>query len=241
MAEPSVRKSAFVHLAIDLDETNLQGLTDARRAQIVENAHSTATQLRHLDVPTVYVSFPRANTKFDLLPASAQWPSANVRQRPHDQLKPAGLVGIDIKTDEDIFMKGSTNAFEGGYLAKHISERYGAAAILLTGGTTTACIPATAEGAVRSGLNVYVATDRLFTTLDWDGVAQAHKLSIEKWRNQKASEESALTGKPSALSGIKTVTINDALDFFALAAGKPRHPQHPPHGKANKHLKHHHR
>lgn len=96
----------FVHIAIDFDQTNLGLLPETRQQQIAAEARQFSRDLRGKGIPTIWVSFPKGRTAFDILPAPTSWPAANPRQRPKRQLSPAGLERIDIKTDEDIVLKG---------------------------------------------------------------------------------------------------------------------------------------
>lgn len=175
----------FVHLAVDFDRTNLESLSTDRREALVLSSRKLADELRRRDIPTIWVSFPRANTAFALHEAPVEWPARNPRQSPKNRLVPAGFGnGIDVKTDEDIFMKGKEDAFGDGSLAKIIRHKYGASGILVSGGTVTICVPGTMTGGLRNGFSVGALHDHCYSTLDWDKDPAAHKNFLQNWGKQ---------------------------------------------------------
>lgn len=165
----------FVHLSIDLDVSNLVLLGADRRRQLREEARRFADGLRARGIPTIWIAFPRGSTEFSFVARETVWPFACVRQRPQKQIKLADLHGMDIKTDEDVFVKGGADAFQGGILAQHLWHKYRPRSIILTGGTTTVCVASTLYGAAKAGLNCVVIYDRLYSLMAWDSDPLRHR------------------------------------------------------------------
>lgn len=175
----------FVHVAVHFDSTNLGSLSVERRLQLIDDQQRLVKDLRKRGVPTVWISFPKGHSSFELHDAGTSWPARNPRQRPKAQLSAAHFSGMDIRSDEPMLVIGSANSFEGGHLRKFIHEHYGPGEILQSGGTTTVCIPASAEGGIKDGFRVHIMADACYTTYDWDHDPQKHVESLEAWAKSK--------------------------------------------------------
>ncbi|MER2519641.1 MAG: isochorismatase family protein [Bdellovibrionales bacterium] len=157
-----------VHLSVDLDESNLCHVRETRRKQLISDARCFADVLRKRGVPTIWVAFPKGNANFILMESVVSWPSGAGCPYPQKHLRSSGVAGINIKKDEDVFVKGAEDAFQDGFLAHFIREKYGACSVVVTGGTTTICVLATLRGAQKAGFSCHVLYDRLYTLAPWD-------------------------------------------------------------------------
>ena len=211
----------FVHVAVHCDSTNLGSLSVERRLQFAKDQRLLADDLRKRGIPTIWISFPRGHSSFDVLDVTTAWPARNPRQRPKSQCLAGSIDAFDVRTDEPLLVFGSQNAFEGGHLGRYIRKHFGDAVPLVTGGTTTVCVPSSLKGGLDEGFSLRAITDRLYTTMEGDGDPAAHRACLEKKLRELG------VGKHPRLVLTTAEEILDVLPIIEVARQRPSESRRP--------------